>query len=68
LNGIRTLGKTEFTNDDAYQLETHLSKLHPDNKNVRPKIRQQLQVLRDLGLLEHVSPGVWAINKVSSAA
>jgi type II restriction enzyme len=61
LNGIRTLGKTEFTNDDAYTLEKKLSELHPDNRNVRPKIRQQLQVLRDLGLLIHDRPGVWRL-------
>ncbi len=28
-----------------------LSALYPDNHNVRPKIRQQLQVLRDRGWL-----------------
>jgi type II restriction enzyme len=57
----RTLNKTPFTNDDAYALEKHLSALHPDNKNVRPKIRQQLQVLRDLGLLTHDRPGLWRL-------
>lgn len=61
LNAIRTLSKTEFTNDDAYTLEQHLSKLHPDNKNVRRKFRQQLQVLRDLGLVEHLGAGHWRL-------
>ncbi|MGB8367835.1 MAG: hypothetical protein ACLPYZ_03900 [Limisphaerales bacterium] len=31
-----------------------LEKLHPDNRHVKDKIRQQLQVLRDTGLLLHV--------------
>ena len=30
---------------------------YPDNHNVRPKLRQQLQMLRDLGLVEFVGRG-----------
>ena len=30
---------------------------YPDNHNVRPKLRQQLQLLRDLGLVEFISRG-----------
>jgi type II restriction enzyme len=41
LNAVRSLGKVEFSNDDAYSLVTHLEKLHPDNRHVRDKIRQQ---------------------------
>ena len=61
LNGIRRLGKVEFTNGDAYTLAEHLEQLHPDNRHVRDKIRQQLQVLRDLGLLLHVGLGTWRL-------
>lgn len=61
LNGIRKLGKTEFTNGDAYTMADHLSQLHPDNRHVRDKIRQQLQVLRDAKLLIHVGSGVWRL-------
>jgi len=32
-----------------------------DNRNVRPKIRQQLQVLRDGGLLIHIDRGEWRL-------
>ncbi|HEY3762270.1 MAG TPA: hypothetical protein VGN23_11040 [Verrucomicrobiae bacterium] len=39
-----------------------MEKLHPDNRHVRDKIRQQLQVLRDAKLLIHVSPGRWEIK------
>jgi len=38
-----------------------LEKLHPDNRHVRDKIRQQLQVLCDLGFLQHVERGVWRL-------
>jgi hypothetical protein len=61
LNGVRSLGKKEFTNTDAYTLAGQLEKLHPDNRHVRDKIRQQLQVLRDAKLLIHVSPAVWRL-------
>lgn len=61
LNSIRTLGKAEFTNDDAYTLVPHLEKLHPGNRHIRDKIRQRLQVLRDAGLLIHIERGRWRI-------
>jgi type II restriction enzyme len=62
LNGVRSLGKKEFTNTDAYTIAGQLEKLHPDNRHVRDKIRQQLQVLRDAKLLIHVSSGVWRLG------
>lgn len=62
LNATRTLGAPEFTTDDAYKLIPQLQRLHPGNKHVREKIRQQLQVLRDSGLLTHVSRGRWRIT------
>ena len=61
LNGVRSLGKKEFTNTDAYTLARRLEKLHPDNRHVKDKIRQQLQVLRDAKLLLHVGSGVWRL-------
>jgi len=48
-----------FSLDDIYAFEEDLAEKHPENHNVRPKIRQQLQVLRDLGLVKFVSPGVY---------
>ena len=41
----------EFTNSDIYAFERELAALHPDNRHIRDKIRQQLQVLRDTGFL-----------------
>ncbi|MHB8412746.1 MAG: DpnI domain-containing protein [Candidatus Acidiferrales bacterium] len=57
LNLIRSLRKQNFSLADAYALEPHLASLHPANRHVRDKIRQQLQILRDLGLLHFLSPG-----------
>jgi type II restriction enzyme len=51
----------EFTTADVYAFERELEKLHPDNRHVKDKIRQQLQVLRDLGFLLHVERGVWRL-------
>ena len=50
-----------FTTADAYAFTHELEQLHPDNRHVRDKIRQQLQVLRDAGLLIHVERGVWRL-------
>lgn len=51
MRAVERIGRQEFTLDDVYAFEAHLSGLYPDNRHVRPKIRQQLQVLRDHGWL-----------------
>ena len=50
-----------FTTSEVYAFTRELEKLHPDNRHVRDKIRQQLQVLRNLGLLLHIDRGVWRL-------
>lgn len=41
-------------------VESDLQRKHPENNNVRAKIRQQLQVLRDNGeLRQGKTPGTW---------
>jgi len=62
LTAIRKLAKTRFSLRELYQLEPYLQNLHPKNRNVRPKMRQQLQILRNLGLLEFTSPGNYAVR------
>jgi type II restriction enzyme len=62
LTAVRSLNKTEFTNDDVYGLAPQLGKLHPGNRHMRDKIRQQLQNLRDLGLVQHVARGRWLLQ------
>jgi type II restriction enzyme len=57
LNAIRGLGMSDFALSDVYALESSLGQLHPQNRYVRDKIRQQLQVLRDLGLLLFLGRG-----------
>lgn len=61
LTAIRKLGKSRFSLQELYLLEPYLQSVHPRNRNVRPKIRQQLQVLRDVGLIEFASPGNYVV-------
>lgn len=49
---IESLRKNEFSLDEIYRFENILSKKHPSNRFVKDKIRQQLQILRDLNYLE----------------
>lgn len=51
--------ENEFTLDRMYCFESLLSAKHPQNNFVKDKIRQQLQVLRDKGIIEFVSRGVY---------
>lgn len=62
LNAVRSLGKTDFELPEIYALEDSLRKLHPGNRHIQPKIRQQLQVLRDLGLLEFLGGGSYRLR------
>jgi type II restriction enzyme len=59
LRCVETLPNPVFTNDDIYAFEADLAKLYPGNRHIRDKIRQQLQVLRDCGLLQQSHRGVW---------
>lgn len=49
----------EFTTQQVYKCESDLAKIYPNNKNIRPKIRQQLQVLRDIGIIKHLGRSRW---------
>jgi type II restriction enzyme len=62
LAAVRKLAKSRFTLQELYELEPYLQDIHPRNRNVRPKMRQQLQVLRDLGLIDFTSPGNYAVS------
>jgi type II restriction enzyme len=62
LNVVRSLDKSDFSLADVYAHEDKLGMLHPGNRHVREKIRQQLQVLRDLSLVEFVTPGEYRLK------
>jgi type II restriction enzyme len=59
---VESLGRRDFTLEDVYAFERHLGDLYPGNENVRPKIRQQLQFLRDRGFIDFVSRGNYRLR------
>jgi len=61
LQVVQSLKKTEFSLQDVYACADDLARLHPANRHVRPKIRQQLQVLRDLGILTFLGDGSYRL-------
>ena len=61
LNIVRRFSGQEFATADVYSFERELEALHPDNRHIRDKIRQQLQVLRDASLLLHLDRGRWRL-------
>ena len=58
---VREISLDSFSLTDIYAFEGRLAWLHPRNRNVRPKIRQQLQVLRDHGVLEFQGRGRYRV-------
>jgi type II restriction enzyme len=59
---VKGLNKKKFTLREVYDHEETLTNLHPNNAHVRDKIRQQLQVLRDFGLLTFTSRGEYRLQ------
>jgi len=58
---VRVLRRESFGLAEVYTFEERLAGLHPRNRNIRPKIRQQLQVLRDHGVLEFQGRGRYRV-------
>ncbi len=57
LRYVELMPRREFTIADMYAREPELQALYPENRFVREKIRQQLQVLRDQGFVEFQGGG-----------
>lgn len=62
MNCIDALNIREFSLKDLYQFERELAEKHPKNKNIKPKIRQQLQFLRERGYLDFVEAGSYRLK------
>ena len=62
LRCVRAQGSGEFSLRMFYErFEEELAALHPENRNVQPKIRQQLQFLRDRGVLRFLGRGRYLV-------
>lgn len=57
MNCVDTIKKDSFSLKDMYQFEEVLKLKYPDNNFIKDKIRQQLQYLRDKGLIEFKGRG-----------
>lgn len=57
LNCVNNIPSSTFSLSMVYAFTEYLSTKHPQNNNVQAKIRQQLQVLRDLGFIEFFGNG-----------
>ena len=57
LHCVNAIDADEFCLRDMYRFEALLQQKHPDNNNVKPKIRQQLQFLRDKGIIDFLGNG-----------
>lgn len=58
---VRDIGKPRFSLDEVYVREGVLAAAYPNNKHVRPKIRQQLQLLRDMGYVRFEGRGMYSL-------
>jgi len=58
-NVVSKIRANIFKLDQVYAYKQHLQELHPENRYIKAKIRQQLQELRDLGLIEFLGRGVY---------
>ena len=61
LNCLHRLPSNPFSLDQVYSFEAELAIQFPGNRHIRPKIRQQLQVLRDAGLLRFEERGRYSL-------
>jgi type II restriction enzyme len=59
---VEKIKKEEFSLEDVYTFEAVLKAKHPSNNNVKAKIRQQLQFLRDKGVLDFVGRGQYRMK------
>lgn len=59
LNCVNTIRSDTFTLSQIYDFELLLSLKYPQNKNVKAKIRQQLQILRDKEYIEFLGKGYY---------
>lgn len=59
LNCVNAIPGSSFSLSDMYHFEKALSEKYPNNHHIRDKIRQQLQILRDKGILKFQGHGYY---------
>jgi type II restriction enzyme len=59
---IERIGQRTFSLNQIYRFEQELRELHPNNRHVQEKIRQQPQRLRDQGYLDFLGRGAYRLT------
>ena len=59
LNCLNKIQTRDFSLSDVYDFVEELQLKHINNNNVKAKIRQQLQILRDRGFIEFLGNGIY---------
>lgn len=59
---VERIKKQKFSLVEVYAFEEYLQAKHPSNNNVKAKIRQQLQFLRDRNVIEFVGRGYYLLK------
>jgi len=62
---VEKIKRRDFSLDEVYDFEDYLKAKHPSNNNVKAKIRQQLQFLRDKNVIEFVGRGQYRMRATS---
>jgi type II restriction enzyme len=58
---IERIKKNEFTLEEVYIFESYLKVKYPQNNNIKAKIRQQLQFLRDRKVIDFIGRGKYRL-------
>jgi type II restriction enzyme len=56
---VEQLDNKRFNLEDVYAFEYSLKNKFPQNRFIKPKIRQQLQILRDKGIIKFLGNGLY---------
>lgn len=63
---LNNFNQNSFTLNELYHFENDFRKVYPANFHVKDKIRQILQNLRDLGLIDFLGKGLYKIQVIKS--
>lgn len=59
-NYIKRIRKDVFSLNDIYSFSDEIQQKYPQNNNIRAKIRQQLQILCDKGIIQRIGRGEYS--------
>jgi type II restriction enzyme len=65
---VEKIKKKEFSLEEVYFFESYLRAKHPLNNNIKAKIRQQLQLLRDRNVIDFVGRGKYLLKYNESSS